>query len=211
MGTELLVMIGHERRGFADLIDGLSPAQLATPSLCGEWTVQEVAGHLVAAVAAPDRWILPAMVRGGFRLHKANALMARRMAERPAAELADMLRANAEKPFQPPIVGYPGQLTDLQVHAQDIRRPLGLPPVLEPDRLRISLDFLVGGRAVGFTPRKRPAGLRFETTDLDWSWGSGPVVRGPAEAVLMALTGRAVALPDLDGDGVSVLRQRIAG
>ena len=72
----------------------------------------------------------------------------------------------------------------------------------------MSLDFLVGGRAVGFVPRRRPAGLRFEATDLDWAWGSGPLVRGTAEAVMLALTGRRVVLPELDGDGVAELHGR---
>ena len=96
------------------------------------------------------------------------------------------------------------------MHGQDIRRPLGLPHQLTPDALRVSLDFLVGGRAVGFTPKSRPAGLRFEATDLGWSWGDGPLVHGPAEAVMLALCGRVAALPDLDGDGLPELTRRLA-
>ncbi len=202
-------MIAAERRGIADLVDSLRPDQLDVPSLCGAWTVRHVAGHLVAAIAAPSRLFLPLIVRSGFNIHKANARLARMMAERPPGDLAAKLRANAENPFRPPVVGYPGQLTDLQVHGQDIRRPLGLPHDLRPERLRVSLDFLVGGRAVGFVPRGRPAGLRFETTDLDWAWGSGPMVRGTAEAVMLALTGRSVVLAELQGDGVTTLRSRL--
>jgi uncharacterized protein (TIGR03083 family) len=130
------------------------------------------------------------------------------MANRPAGELAALLRAHAENPFRPPIVGYPGQLTDLQVHGQDIRRPLGLPHDLQPERLRVSLDFLVGGRAVGFVPKRRPVGLRFEATDMDWAWGGGPLIRGTAEAVMLALTGRRAALANLSGNGVAELQSR---
>jgi uncharacterized protein (TIGR03083 family) len=130
-------------------------------------------------------------------------------AERPAADLARGLRDNADNPFKPPIVGYPGQLTDLQVHGQDMRRPLGLPHGLRLERLRVSLDFLLGGRAIGFTPKRRVAGLRFEATDLDWSAGAGPVVAGPAEALMLAMTGRQVALSELDGPGVPTLRNRL--
>jgi uncharacterized protein (TIGR03083 family) len=195
-------MIADERRRLADLVDSLDDEQLRTPSLCGRWSVKEVAGHLVAAVAAPASTTLLLLVRSGFRIHTANARLAGRMAELPAAELAALLREHAENPFKPPIVGYPGQLTDLQVHGQDIRRPLGLPHDLLPDRLRVSLDFLVGGRAIGFVPRHLPKGLRFEATDLDWAWGNGPLVRGTGEAVMLALTGRTAALAELSGDGV---------
>jgi uncharacterized protein (TIGR03083 family) len=208
---DIMAMIAAERRRVADLIGSLSAAQLDTPSLCGSWTVKEVAGHLVAAVASPARLVVSSLVRSGFDIHRANARLARLVADRPAGDLAAELRANADKAFRPPIVGFPGQLTDLQVHGQDMRRPLGLPDGLQGDRLRVSLDFLVGGRAVGFVPKRRPAGLRFEATDLDWAWGSGPVVRGTAEALLLGLTGRAVVLPELDGDGVGVLRQRVPG
>ena len=207
--VDMLAMIADERRRVADLVGSLSPQQLDAPSLCGQWTVKQVAGHLLAAVAAPRWLVVPLMLRSGFNIHKANARLAQLMARRPAADLAAGLRDNAENPFRPPIVGYPGQLTDLQVHGQDIRRPLGLPHGLRPDRLRVSLSFLVGGRAPGFVPKGRPAGLRFETTDLDWAWGSGPVVRGAAEAVMLALAGRTIVLAELDGDGVTVLRDRL--
>jgi uncharacterized protein (TIGR03083 family) len=206
---EVLAAVADERRRVADLIEHLSPAQLDTPSLCADWTVKQVAGHLLAAVDAPPTGLLPMMLRSGFNLHRANARIAQLMAERPPDELAEALRRNADNPFKPPIVGYPGQLTDLQVHGQDMRRPLGLPHGLHLDRLRISLDFLVGGRAVGFAPKRRLAGLSFEATDLDWAWGTGPVLAGPAEALALAITGRTVALGELDGDGVPILRNRL--
>jgi hypothetical protein len=72
----------------------------------------------------------------------------------------------------------------------------------------VSLDFLVGGRAVGFVAKNRLTGLRFEANDIGWSWGAGRVIRGEAEAVMLALTGRPVVLPELDGDGVTILRDR---
>ena len=202
-------MIADERRQMADLVDALTPQQLNTPSLCGQWSVRDVIGHLVAAVAAPRLWFVPTLVRSGFRIHTANALVAHRMAQRTPSELAASLREHANSRFKPPIVGYLGPLTDLQVHGQDIRRPLGLPHALQPERMRISLDFLVGGHAVGFVPKKRLTGLRFEATDIGWSWGAGPTIRGQAEAMMLAVTGRPVVLLELDGDGVTILRERL--
>ncbi len=193
----------------ADLVDSLNPEQLEMPSLCGDWTVRQVAGHLLAAIGKPPTPVLPLLVRSGFNIHKANQRLAVLVAERSPAELAQGLRDNADNPFRPPIVGYPGQLTDLQVHGQDMRRPLGLPHGLRLERLRVSLDFLVGGRAVGFAPKRRLAGLRFEAADLDWAAGTGPVVTGPAEALMLAMTGRKVALSELDGPGVPILRHRL--
>ncbi|MFC8851163.1 MULTISPECIES: maleylpyruvate isomerase family mycothiol-dependent enzyme [unclassified Micromonospora] len=210
MPSDLLLMIAAERRRIADLLDSLTPAQLDTPSLCGAWTVREVAGHLVSPLVASPWRVLPLVVRSGFNLHAANARLASQVARRPVGELAAALRTHAEHPFRPPVVGYLGQLTDVQVHGQDIRRPLGLPVDLDPHRLRTSLDFLAGGRAVGFVDRRRAAGLRFEATDLGWAAGEGPVVRGTGEALLLTLTGRRVALPELAGAGAAVLTGRWA-
>ncbi|MFE9206546.1 maleylpyruvate isomerase family mycothiol-dependent enzyme [Micromonospora sp. NPDC007230] len=204
----LLDMVAAERRRFADLIDSLTPEQLDTPSLCGEWTAKEVAGHLIAPFATPPRWLLPLILRSRFNLHRANAELARRIARRPAAELVAELRRNERNPFKPPVVGLFGQLTDLQVHGQDVRRPLGLPHELDPDHARTSLDFLVSRRSVAFGPRRHRAGLRFAATDLDWARGDGPEVRGTAEALLLALTGRLVVLPELAGEGAEILRAR---
>ena len=53
-------------------------------------------------------------------------------------------------------------------------------------------------------------GVRLAPTDLDWSHGSGPEVTGPAEAVLMAITGRASALGELGGPGLPVVAGRLA-
>lgn len=202
-------MIADERRRLADLVESLNAEQLRTRSLCEAWSVKEVVGHLVATVASSRVSVLLLLVRSGFNIHVANARLAALMAEHPAHELATMLRAHAENPFCPPVVGYRGQLTELQIHGQDIRRPLGIPHELRSDRLHVSLDFLVGGRALGFVPKSRPAGLRFEATDLEWSWGSGPLIRGTAEAVMLALTGRRTALADLSGAGTSALDRRI--
>jgi uncharacterized protein (TIGR03083 family) len=207
--VNVIAAIADERRRVADLVESLSAEQLDVPSLCGDWTVKQVAGHLLAAIDTPPTPLLPLILRSGLNIHKANARLAVLTAARPADEIAAGLRANAENPFKPPIVGHAGQLTDLQVHGQDMRRPLGLPHGLRLDRLRISLDFLVSGHAVGFAPKRRLAGLHFEATDLDWSWGSGPALRGPAEALVMAMTGRAVALGELDGPGVPILRNRL--
>jgi hypothetical protein len=55
---------------------------------------------------------------------------------------------------------------------------------------------------------KRIAGVTLRMTDADWSHGSGPEVSGPGVAILMAMAGRKAVLPDLQGDGVTILASR---
>ena len=103
----------------------------------------------------------------------------------------------------------PGEFfVDKLIHDQDIRRPLGLARDIPADHLVAALDTIP--RIGGFLKSNRNAkGLRLVGTDVRHTVGDGPEVRGPAEAVVLAVSGRTVALPELDGDGVAVLRERI--
>jgi hypothetical protein len=98
-------------------------------------------------------------------------------------------------------------LTDGMIHQQDIRRSLGIPRAIDPQRLRTALDF------ARFAPTIRGAwharGVRLVATDMDWSHGKGPEVRGSGEALLMAMAGRRAALDDVDGPGKAELAQHI--
>jgi uncharacterized protein (TIGR03083 family) len=94
-------------------------------------------------------------------------------------------------------------LTELVVHGQDLRRPLGLPIAFSTDALRYVLAFLATPKAHrGFVPRGRLDGLRLEADDLDWSHGDGALVRGPGAALAYAMCGRSAADGELGGPGV---------
>lgn len=207
---EVRAAIAEERRRAADLVASLTPEQLRTPSLCAEWSVHDVAAHLLMPLVTPLPRLLLSMARHRFDFSRANVALTRSVARRSAADIAAQLRAKAEHPFRPPGTGYETPLTDLLVHQQDIRRPLGLGTDIDPDRLRVALALLASGKTRVVTPSARLLGLRFEATDVDWSAGNGAVVRGPGEAVLLAMAGRRVALDWLDGPGVAVLRERLS-
>jgi len=93
------------------------------------------------------------------------------------------------------------------IHHQDIRRPLGLPRTIAPDRLRAALEFAKTAPVIrGFWHRR---GLRMVATDVDWAAGSGPEVRGPGEAILLAIAGRNAAVGELSGPGLAALGPRL--
>jgi uncharacterized protein (TIGR03083 family) len=101
-------------------------------------------------------------------------------------------------------------LGEMMIHQQDVRRPLGLTRPIPADRITPVLDFSLGRASSALVPgsRKRAVGLRLVTTDMDWSVGDGPEVRGPSEALMMALNGRVSAVDDLQGPGVPTLASR---
>jgi uncharacterized protein (TIGR03083 family) len=98
-------------------------------------------------------------------------------------------------------------LADTIIHGQDIRRPLGITRDFGEDTLRRVADLLIDSN-FNCQSKKRAAGLRLEATDIAWSSGSGAVLRGPLEALIMAMAGRKAALADLRGDGVATLAGR---
>jgi uncharacterized protein (TIGR03083 family) len=100
-------------------------------------------------------------------------------------------------------------LMDRLVHHQDIRRALNKPREVPIERTAPLLPYLPKLGQV-FRSKQRMRGLRFEATDTDWSWGDAgaPLVRGPAEAILMSTLGRGQALGDCEGDGVATLKER---
>jgi uncharacterized protein (TIGR03083 family) len=202
--------VAAERLVMADLLDGLSEEQLATASLCGQWTVRDVGAHLVMPLVTPLPRVLGAMVRAGGNFNRANVALTARVAAQPAGEIAAQLRQRATSHFTPPRHDASAPLSEMLIHGQDVRRPLAITREFDPDRLRVSLDMLVSPRArLGFVPKGRLDGLLLRATDVDWSSGDGAEVTGTGEALLLAMAGRAVALSDLSGEGVALLASRI--
>ncbi len=206
---EVFSLVAQERRRAADMFEALDDKQWRVPSLCGDWTVRDIAGHLVMPFLVGMRSLLwgLALNRGDF--DRFSSRTSRQIAARPPAELVQLLKANAEHRFTPPGLGPEAPLTDACVHARDVARPLGLPDSAPLATWRVVLDFVTSPAARRFVPRDRLAGLRLTATDQDWSGGGGELVEGASEAVALACLGRDVVLPELSGDGVAVLAHRL--
>jgi uncharacterized protein (TIGR03083 family) len=200
-------MACEERRDFADLIAGLSPDQWEQPSLCERWRVRDVVAH-VLSYEELSRWgLVKRFAKGAFVPHRVNAVGVAEYAIRSPEQLVALARASIRP--RGLTAGFGGMiaLVDGMIHQQDIRRPLGIPRTIPPQRLRAVLDHALTVPAVRGAKRSR--GVRLVATDLDWGHGSGPEVRGPAEAILMAMAARTAALDDLAGPGRSTLARNI--
>jgi len=205
---DILARTAANRRLVADFFDDLDQEQLETASLCEAWTVREVLGHLVMPMAGGLGGFLLKVVRAGGSVNRASEATARELARRPVRELTALLRDKADDHVRAPGVGPMGQMTDGCVHLRDCARPLGLPDDVSADDWRMVLDWLPTG-VPGLVPKRRLEGLSVQATDQDWSWGKGDEIVGPSEALAMAVSGRAVALDDLSGSGVELLRHRL--
>src|SRR6185436_16566515 len=202
---ELRNMVEHEQVEFAKLLRGLTPEQWEVPSLCAGWSVHDVVLHIAWHTHNSD------LQRVGqlLRVRNSEARVHQDAKARPTEELIERLEAPAILGGQSNVLT---QLTELVIHQQDVRRPLGVEREIPAGRLAIVLDFSLtrsGGGPFLAGARKRAKDLRLKATDIEWSAGVGPEVRGPGEAVLMAIQGRAPALADLEGEGVPVLAGRM--
>ena len=203
-------LVAVERLRIADMLAGLDREQWEAGSLCEAWTVHELAGHMIMPfrVSVPAMLVGIAKARGDFDLFSSK--VAARLGLLPVDELIGILRENAEHRFTPPGHGPSAPLTDIVVHTRDVARPLGLDTVAPLDTLRAVLDFLVSAKARrGFVPRGRLDGMQFFATDQHWSHGTGALIEGPSEALMLAVAGRPAALGDLSGNGLSMLRDRL--
>lgn len=201
---ETFEAIADERRSLAHTLETLTPAQWDHASLCGEWTVRDVAAHLVAPLVIPI-WrfgVLMLRTRGNF--DEANKMMTELVVRQHGTELVSLLRDRADKRFTPPGRGPAAPLTDIVVHALDICRPLGIARSSPDDRRVVVLDHITGLRGRDAFAHSAAA-VRWEATDIDWSHGDGPTVRGTADTLMLAITGRRGVVDELSGDGVSLL------
>lgn len=203
-----LKRLAHEERSdFADFLDTLPPEAWTRQTLCDGWTVHKVVAHMISY----DELSWPAtaarMARGGFRLDRANRIGVEEYARRDPSELIAVLRAHLTPRGITGMLGGMIAFLDCTIHQQDIRRPLGLPREIPAERLCVALDCALKAPPIGAPKRAR--GLRLEATDVGWSAGNGPEVRGPGEPLLLALAGRTVALPELSGPGAAILADRM--
>lgn len=201
--------IADERRALADQLATLTPEQQATRSLCEAWSVHDVLAHLIMPLEVSTPKVVLAVLLAGGSFDRANERVTRRLAQRPFAKIVETLRRKADSRFTPPGSGPEAPLLDVLVHGLDIRWPLQLHRDVPEPRLRTALTFLMTAPS-GLVPRGALTGLRFEAQDVDWAHGSGPVVSGTAQVLLLAGTGRAAVLDSLVGDGVPLLRDRLS-
>lgn len=202
--------IAAERRTFVAYLRTLPEDAWTRPSLASGWTVRQVVGHLIALSEITLGSFLAGMASNGVSLNRLNDAGARRIADACSnAQLVDRLETRVTARTHPPgpVMTLLGEVV---VHGEDIHRALdgyGAHPV---EHLTAVTDFYKRTNLI-IPAKKRVAGLRLRATDAAWTSGDGPEVSGPLVAILLAITGRTVALDDLTGDGVATLRQRVTG
>lgn len=193
-----------ERLALADLMARTGPD---APTLCGEWTVRDLAAHLVLRERRPD-------AAGGILLKRLAGRTARVQQKIAAREFSQLL-AKVRKPAWPPFLDEALNLSEMFVHHEDVRRAApGWEPRVLPSRLQGALWRQVR-RRTPFVLRRFRAAVRVEAPGIGTATGGkggpGVYVRGEAGELLIFLFGRQThSLATVEGDPAQVERLRKA-
>lgn len=196
-----------ERADFATFLATLSPQQWEAATLCVGWRVRDVVAHMISYDELSVRGLVARFAKGWFLPDRVNAVGLAEYNMRSSEELLALLKDHLEPRGLPAAFGGMVALVDGVIHQQDIRRPLGMPRDIPAERLLPTLRCALTAPVIrGFW---RVRGVRLVATDLDWSTGTGPEVKGRAEALLMTIAGRRGVVGELSGPGQQKLADRI--
>jgi uncharacterized protein (TIGR03083 family) len=200
-------VIHSERHALAADLQQLTPEQWDTPSLCAGRSVRDVLAHMTATAEMTPPKFLAKLAKSGFKFGAmTDADIAQRTSGTPAEGLA-AFESQADTSTHPPGPA-DSWLGETIIHAEDIRRPLGIAHEYPTDAvLRVADFYKKSNLLIG--AKNRITGLTLRATDADWATGTGPEVRGPALALVLAMTGRPAGLDGLSGDGVGMLQSRM--
>jgi uncharacterized protein (TIGR03083 family) len=190
--------VAAEFRSLADLLDAASAAQWDTASLCAGWRVREVVAHMTMAARYSEDQFMAELKRCGFDFTRLSNEIAARDASLPTDELIKNLRSEVMQRWAPPGGGYHGALNHVVIHGLDVTVPLGAARLAPDQTIRVILDDLTQGD-VNARFGIDIAGRRLQATDLDWSFGQGAVLRGPAADLALVICGRSVPPGRLEG------------
>jgi uncharacterized protein (TIGR03083 family) len=198
----------EERSALADDLATLDDGQWDTQSLCSEWKVRHVVGHLVGGADVKMGPFLVGMFKSGMNFNQCMASEGLELGAASPDELLAQLRKTIGTRRTPPGAKPEVMLVDLVCHGADIRRPTGMTRSVPEATL---LTVAETARHIGFPiqAKKRVAGLRLSATDCDWTVGDGPSVEGPLASLVLAMAGRRAPLEDLSGEGMQTLGIRV--
>jgi uncharacterized protein (TIGR03083 family) len=199
-------LIHAEREALLADLGTLTGEQWATQSLCANWTVRDVLGHIIATAKMTPPQFFAALAGTGFRFNAMNEKnISRAATPNPSDGLAELRRHLKDTTHPPGPVE--AMLGEAVIHSADIRRPLGISREYPEEALTRVANFFKGSNLL-IGAKRRIEGLTLLATDTGWTTGSGPEVTGPHLSLILAMTGRSAALADLSGEGVGTLKSR---
>jgi uncharacterized protein (TIGR03083 family) len=198
--TDLAAAIADEYVALADLLEAADPVVWDAPSLCEGWRTREVVAHMTMPVrySGPEFMTELEAARGDFT--RLSDTIAARDGALPAATLLSGLRSEVLHGWQPPGGGMEGALTHCVIHGLDITEAVPLERRVPQARIaRVLAIVALPGSPTLFGVDL--SDVELQADDLDWSFGSGALVTGAAQALALVACGRHLPAGRLGGQG----------
>lgn len=197
-------MVHAERAALIGDLEDLDDARWDEPSLCAGWTVHDVVAHLIGTARTTRLGFVVGLARARFDFDRQNARGVERHRGGSPQQTLQALRDVATRTSTPP-APLDSRLVEEVVHGEDVRRLLGLTRVYPQEAVVRSLRLQARTPASFGGAKELLTRVRLAAADTDVSLGVGPEVSGPALSLLLAVSGRRVALDDLEGPGLPAL------
>jgi uncharacterized protein (TIGR03083 family) len=198
-GEDLASTIAGEYLALTAALEEAGPAAWDAPSLCVGWRTREVVAHMTMPARYDGPAFMAELAAAGGDFTRLSDTVAARDGALPAATLLDDLRSPVLHAWQPPGGGMQGALTHCVIHALDITEAVPLDRRVPDDRMRAVLGAIEAGGGSDLFGADL-TGVELRADDLDWSYGSGALVTGPAQVLALVLCGRAVPAGRLGGE-----------
>jgi uncharacterized protein (TIGR03083 family) len=197
--TELRESIAAQRREVAEMLSGLPSQSWDAPTLCAGWRVREVVAHMTMPFRYSTRQFLTELGQARGNFNRMADRSARRDGALPPGDLLAVLSDNAGHPWKPPGGGFEGALVHDVIHGLDITVAQGIDLVVPEEGLRIVLDVITRPKTLKYFGAEL-TGVELRADDIDWSFGSGAPVSGPAQLLALVVCGRRLPTGLLRGD-----------
>ena len=195
--ADLQRAVTSEFLALADLLESLPESEWETPSLCAGWRVREVVAHMTM----PTRYTMEQFMAELRDCGDDFIRLSNRVAERDASLSTTTLVGNLRDEVLhqwTPRGGHAGALNHVVIHGLDFTVPLGTTRQPPEETVRIVLDHLTtGGAHEYFGSDLNDVAL--QATDIDWSYGSGTLVKGIAADLALYLCGRQLPAGRISG------------
>jgi uncharacterized protein (TIGR03083 family) len=199
-------MVIAERQSLSDFLGTVPDDKWSAPTWCPKWNVQDLVGHLIAAANITAPHFFGGFIKTGFNFDKFVEGDLRNYNSGSAADMQARFKDIIGSTRKPPGPAYVA-LGEIMVHGEDLRRPLGAKGDHPAEHL-VALAETYKKTGAPLRAKKRLEGLKLTATDVDWTAGEGPEVRGPCMSLILGMVGRTAALDDCEGDGLETLRSR---
>jgi uncharacterized protein (TIGR03083 family) len=197
-GADLSSAIKDEYLALADLLEESQSDAWDAPSLCEGWQTRHVVAHMtMAARYTPPQFMAELEAAGGDFTRLSNTV-AERDATLPIESLLANLRSQVLHAWRPPGGQPRDALTHCVIHQLDITEALGANRHVPEPHITAVLDAAADLNmpnlfGVDLT------GVELRADDIDWSFGTGEAVSGPAQVLALIMFGRTVPKSRLTG------------